>query len=160
MSEPSHSDDRIGRTVDEHRFRALRRLDALGSDALGKRFGSAAFPGTADFVTNLARTIARDFAAIGIAVSDFTRDDVPGGVWLAPAPDRAGVIVAWAQHDASAIAFGVRMHAELQRQMNLIVFEILHTLGYPVERYGPGGTHVITRFRPPLDGHDVPPTSR
>lgn len=157
MNESPDSDDRIGRTVDEHRLRSLRRLDALASRAAGKHFASAAFPGTADFVTTLARMITRDLTAIGITVSDWTYDAVPGGVWLAPAPGRAGVIVTWAQHEASATAFGLRMHAELQRHMNLIVFEILHTLGYPVERYGPGGTHVITRCRPPLDGHDLPP---
>jgi hypothetical protein len=44
------------------------------------------------------------------------------------------------------------MHCELQRQLNLILFEVLHTLGYALERYGPGGAHIITRFRASLDG--------
>jgi len=157
MSEPSFSDDRFRRAVDDLRLRAVRRLDALAGEALGKSFSAGAAPGTAAFVTELARRVARDLTAIGLSVADHTHAAVPGGVWLAPAPDLPGVIVSWTQHDASATAFGLRMHGELQRQLNLILFEVLHTLGYAVERYGPGGAHIITRFRAPLDGYDTSP---
>ena len=159
MSEPSHPHDRadrIARTINEHRTQALKRLDAQAHAALGKRFPAASGPETAKFILDLARMVARDLTAIGWPVSDYTRDAVPGGVWLAPSPDALGVIVTWTQHDASVTAFGPRMHCELQRQMNFIVFEVLHTLGYALERYGGGGAHIITRFRAPLDGHDIP----
>lgn len=158
MSEPFPRDDRFGRTIDEQRSRALSRLDAATTSAVSKHFAAAAGPGTDDaFVTDLARRLARDLTAIGLGVSDYTCGAVPGGVWLAPAPDRPGVIVTWTQHDASALALGPRMHSELQRAMNMILFEIIHSLGYSVERYGPCGAHVVTRFRPPLDGDDTPP---
>ena len=157
MSDPFHGDECFRRTVDEQRFRALDRLEAGATRAVGRDFAAAAAPGTGAFVTNLARQVARDLIAIGLAVSDCTTEAIPGGVWLAPAPGSPKVIVTWTQHDASAIALGVHMHSELQRQMNLILFEVLHTLGYALERYGPYGAHVITRFRAPLDGFDEPP---
>ncbi len=159
MSEPPHRHERpdpIGRSIDEQRVRALQRLDAQADAALGKAVPAGSPGGTSQFILRLARVVARDLTAIGLTVADDTAETIAGGVWLAPSPDRHGIIVTWTQHEASAGAFGIRMHSELQRQMNLILFEILHTLGYGLERYGSGDAHIITRFRAPLDGHDMP----
>jgi hypothetical protein len=159
MSTPFRRDDHddgFDRTVREQRMRALQRLDGQATAALGKHFSSACADGNGAYVTTLASMIARDLAAIGLSVTAYTTNDVPGGVWLAPAPDRPAVIVTWTQHEASAMALGPRMHAEVQRQMNLIVFEILHLLGYALERHGPCGAHIITRPRAPINGHDFP----
>lgn len=99
---------------------------------------------------DLALSLAVDLAAIGLVVQDRRDDPIPGGVWIAPSLDVAGVAVAWAQPEAAADVLGLPMQAEIQRKMNLALYDILQTLGYPVGGYGGGGAYIVTGPRLPL----------
>jgi hypothetical protein len=153
MSGQSHSEDRLERTMDQQRTRAVEELESLAAASLGRTFGTPAAPGNTA-LADLARTLARDLTAVGFVVHDDAIGPIPGGVWLAPAPDTPGVIVTWTQHEASAAVLGFPMYCELQRQLSLDVFEVLHGLGYPVRLYR-GSAHIVTDFRPPFDGEEL-----
>jgi hypothetical protein len=92
--------------------------------------------GNAQPLNDLACALGQDLSALGFLVQDCRADPIPGGVWIAPSLDVAGVTVAWAQPEASGAVLGLPMQAEIQRQMNLALYDILHTLGYPVGGYG------------------------
>lgn len=77
-----------------------------------------------------------------------TEDTVVGGVWLAVSTEFDGIIVSWTQHDASVGVLGLRVHDDIQREMRLTLYEILHTLGYHFRSYGAGEAYVVTGFRP------------
>ena len=117
MRDQSPSDDQISRAVDEHRTRALQRLDRDAATAVTKALAGCS-PQRSRAVANLARMLARmlarDLTPIGLS-SQRTVDAILGGVWLAVAPDIAGIVVAWTQHDASVAVLGVPMHDEIQR---------------------------------------------
>ena len=147
MAEDSHTDDRIWRTIDQHRARALQRLDGLAANALGGVF-RARRRKLSDSEYNLAQMIARDLTALGMVVHDSSTSMSTGGVWLTPCPEYRGVIVAWTQHEASAAVFGRRLHCELQQAMNFDLGEALRILGYTVKVYGLGKAHVVTTPRP------------
>ena len=148
MSERFDSAEHIARAIDQHRARALLRLDGMATNAVGRTFDSCSSSEHSAFVADLASTIARDLTALGLLAHTSAHGAVPGGVWLAPAPDRPGVIVSWTQHEASAAVLGPSLHLRLQRQMNLALFEILLALHYPAEEYGGGGAHIVIGFRP------------
>lgn len=145
MADESHTDDRIWRAVEDQRFRALQQLEALAGNAVGDLFRS---PHRASpFDHYIARMLAQDLTALGMAVHDSAKSITTGGVWLAPCREYPGVIVAWTQHDASAAVFGVRLHRELQGMMNFDLYEVLCELGYTIKPYGNGGAHVVTAPR-------------
>lgn len=147
MAEEPHTDDRIWRSIDQHRARALQRLDALAANALGDVFRLRRRR-LSDSEFNLAHMIARDLTALGMVVHDSTTSMSTGGVWLTPCSEYRGVIVAWTQHEASAAALGPRLHCELQQEMNFDLGEALRILGYTVKVYGSGRAHVVTAPRP------------
>ena len=154
MAEDSHTDDRIWRTIDQHRARALQRLEGLAANALGGVF-RARRRKLSDSEYNLAHMIARDLTALGMVVHDSATSMSNGGVWLTPCTEYRGVIVAWTQHEASAAVFGRRLHCELQQTMNFDLGEALRILGYTVKVYGSGKAHVVTTPRP--IGTSTPP---
>lgn len=156
MAEESHTDDRIWRTIDQHRARALQRLDALAANALGGVF-RARRRRLSDSAYDLAHTIARDLTALGVVVHDSSTSLSAGGIWLTPCPEYRGVIVAWTQHEASAAVLGPRLHCELQQKMNSDLGEALHILGYTVKLYGSGRAHVVTAARPTKTPAPPPP---
>ena len=156
MSEQSDSDIRVWRAVDAHRAHALHRLDAVVDASVGKTFGWPGGEVTSVFLRDLARMLAWDFSAVGLVVHDGTQDTTPGGVWLAPSPDTPGILVAWAQHEGSVMILGTEMHDDVQRQMRLGLYEMLHSLRYPVRTSGGGCAHIVTGFRPALTGYHPP----
>ena len=146
MAEESHTDDRIVRTIAQHRARALQQLDGVAAKALGDLFPSRRRArSTSDH--GLARRLARDLTALGMAVHDSSRSAATGGVWLAPCPDGPGVMVVWTQHEASAAVLGPRLHRDLQVTMNFDLCEVLRLLGYAVKAYDSGQGHVVTAPR-------------
>ncbi len=148
------SDDGIWRAVADDRTRALQRLDAMASTAVGKALGASSEK-PSGLIAYLAEMLARDLTAIGLMSHDRTEDAALGGVWLAISPDLTGVVLSWTQHDASVAVLGVPMHDEIQRQMRSSLHEILHTLGYRFCSYGAGVAFVVTGFRPPLITDDA-----
>ena len=147
MAEESHTDDRIWRTIDQHRARALQRLDGLAVNALGGLFRMRRRR-LSDWEYHLAHTLARDLTALGTVVHDSATSMSTGGVWLTPCPEYRGIIVTWTQHEASAAVLGRRLHCELQQKMNADLGETLRMLGYTVKIYGSGNAHVVTTPRP------------
>jgi hypothetical protein len=147
MAKKPHTDDWIWRAIDEHRARALQHLDAVAANALGDLCASRRRGMSSDDDYVLARMLARDLTALGMVVHDSSKSVGTGGVWLAPCPDHAGVLVVWTQHEASAAVVGSRLHLDLQETMNFDLSEVLRILGYTLEVYGTGGAHVVIAGR-------------
>lgn len=142
------------RGIDEHRAAALPRLNAAARATVRRAFsGSSVAPLPA--IIDLAVGVTRDLTAIGFSIVNAGEDSVSGGVQVAPSLDLPEVIVAWVPHDASTEVLGLPMHAEIQRQMNLLLHEILHTLGYDVDSYRRGGGNIVTGPRSPLSPADL-----
>ena len=156
VAEESHTDDRIWRTIDQHRARALQRLDGIAANALNGQF-RVRRRRLSDSEYNLAHMIARDLTALGMVVHDSSTSLSTGGVWLTPCPEYRGVIVAWTQHEASAAVLGRRLHCELQLKTNSDLGEALRMLGYTVKVYGSGRAHVVTTPRPIKTAAPPPP---
>ena len=104
-------------------------------------------------VGDLARTIATDLAAVGLPVRHGTDGSTPG-VAITLALDSPGVLVGWAQHEASPTVLGLPVHGAVQRRMNVALAEVLEELGYPIAGYGPGGAHLVAERRLPLGPQD------
>ena len=85
VAEESHTDDRIWRTIDQHRARALQRLDGIAANALNGQF-RVRRRRLSDSEYNLAHMIARDLTALGMVVHDSSTSLSTGGVWLTPCP--------------------------------------------------------------------------
>ena len=147
MAEESHIEGRIWRAIDEHRARTLQQLDAVAANALGDLFPAQRRESSSDCDHDLARMLARDLTALGLVVHDSSKSMATGGVWLAPCPDYPGVLVVWTQHDASAAVLGPRLYRDLQETMNFDLSQVLRILGYTVNVYGIGGSHVVTAAR-------------
>ena len=147
MDEEPDTDGRFWRAIEQHRARALQQLDAVAANALGDLFPSRRRGPSPDPDHALARMLARDLTALGMAVHDSSKSVATGGVWLAPCVEPPGVIVTWTQHDASAAVLGSGLHSDLQQTMNLDLYEVLRLLGYQVQAYGSGGAHIVTAPR-------------
>jgi hypothetical protein len=159
MSDDPELDDVMWRAlewrgIDQHRAAALPRLNAAATATVRNAF-SAASVAPLPLVIDLAVAITRDLTAIGFSIANGAKDGVPGGVYLAPSLDIPGVIVAWVPHDAGPEVLGLPMHGEVQRQVNLFLCEILHTLGYAVGGFTRGGGHIVTGIRRPLTPADL-----
>ena len=142
------------RGIDRHRAAALPRLNAAATAAVRRAF-SASSVAPLPAVINLAVAVTRDLTAVGFSVVNAAEDVVPGGVQVAPSLEMPGVIVAWVPHSSSTEVFGLPMNGEIQRQMNLLLYEILHRLGYGIGGYTRGGAHIVTGIRPPLSPADL-----
>ena len=143
MAEESQAESRIWRAIEEHRARALHQLDSVAANSLGDLFGRLPRAPCCESTHELAKSLARDLTALGLIVHDSSASVPTGGVWLAPCPERAGVIVSWTQHDASAAVLGPKLHCELQETMNFDLCGVLRLLGYTVTRYDGGAAHLV-----------------
>ncbi len=99
---------------------------------------------------DLAVEIGTALVESGFELHHCAAHDPGGGVCLTPtsatAGERAGVLVAWTQHDRQSKDHvrGYHTYAEVQDTMNYALAGALTALGFTVHQFGQASAHIVT----------------
>lgn len=105
--------------------------------------------------------LAKDLVRSGLEIHDCLADAPGGGVCLTPTSSRDGILVTWTQHDAAYHSNRPESrghpYTEVQDIMSDTLCDLLITLGYAVEGYGPASANLVTGKRPQAEPQEEEP---